>query len=407
MAEPTSVLTFEDLIISVAEAAGIAAYLPNPNIAIVPIDEYDFDKCKRVVNAGIAQFIADAPDVGWRWSKRLYELTFAPAYSGMADDGEATSLTDDDIAGTYDDDYFNGFTLKITDGTGEGETATVTDYDGTLGKFTFSALSGGSTPDTTSEYRICRSTSVIDADPARYLLSQDFGFAIGKPSYAASTNHGQKIDWDDEYVIRRLRENSISTGYPSRAAIRPYTHSSNMRRFELIVDPQPTAADTIIFPYEVGFDKLLMEHGIATAGSETTLTDSNRYEADGYFNGWVLKIIYGTGIGQTATITDYASGVFTFTALSGGPTPDDTSRYIVQPAQNLHPAGYRFDTAVKWACLAEAELQFKDMESIGAVQMYNEKFLPKAYQIDARSAPRKISGSQTVRERTWKNVEYN
>lgn len=410
MAEPTSSLSFYDLILRVAEIAGIVYYgSTGQSKAMIPIVANDLAKCKRVVNDGIKTFIALAPTTGWRWKRRLMEVTFAPAYTGTAESGTSTSLTDSTIAGTYANDYFNGYTLKITDGTGEGQTATITDYVGSTGVFHFSGgLSGGSTPDNTSQYRICRSTSVIDADSARYLLSQDFGRVTGKITLAADSNRGHIMSWVSEGEIRANRETTVTTGYPKLAAVRPY----GTRRWELIVDPQPSAADTIIFPYSVGFDQLELEAGIATAGSATSLTCgglANEYNSD-YFNNWILTIITGTGARETATITDYtgSSGKFDFTALSGSSTPDTTSVFYVEPANNKHPAGFEFDDAIVSACLAQTEKQFKDIIG-GFEQDFLNVHLPKAWELDARTAPLTmgdISGER-IQERVWKDIIYN
>lgn len=407
MAEPTSVLDFYELILRVAEIAGVAYHgSTGQSRAMIPINNSDLHKCKRVVNDAIKMFIALAPTTGWRWKRRIMEVTFAPMYTGTAESGTSTSLTDTTIAGTYDDDYFNTYTIKITAGTGEDETATVTDFTGSSGKFDFSGgLSGGSTPDSTSEYRICRSTSVIDADSARYLLDQDFGRATGKITYKASSNRGHIISWTGEGEIRANREVTVITGYPRKAAIRPY----GTRRKELIVDPQPSSADTIIFPYSVGFDQLELEAGIATAGTSASLTCgalAGEYNND-YFNDWILTIVHGTGVRETATITDYtgSSGKFDFTALSGGSTPDTTSVFYVEPASNKHPAGFEFDNVIISACKAQTEMQFKDI-----MEGFEEKFLnvdlPKAWELDARSAPPTMGdiGGQQIQERIWSDV---
>ena len=171
------------------------------------------------------------------------------------------------------------------------------------------------------------------------------------------------------------------------------------------------AADTLQFPYTSHFNKMDCETGIATNGTSTTLVDSDRLEADDYFNDWILTVIAGTGLGQTATITGYAesSGTFTFTALSGGSTPDTTSVYYVEPAANLHPAGFKFDDAVLQACLAEAETQIEEMNE-GAVELFYKVALPFAHNADSLSRPRRLRPRKLHRRyplnycRTWLNV---
>jgi hypothetical protein len=176
----------------------------------------------------------------------------------------------------------------------------------------------------------------------------------------------------------------------------------------LLVDPSPSEADAIEFPYTVHFDNMQLEAGEATGGSANTLVDSSRTEIDDYFNGWILTIVSGTGIFETATITDYANGTFTFGGLSGGSTPDSTSVYYVQPASNLHPAGFRFDQVLITACLYQAEQQIIEFDK-GYGSKYAQKDLPMAWKTDARSAPRTLGNYfPSPRERNWLDIlEYN
>jgi len=388
MSETTSSITIAELVRIVAEEAGFCDY-DDEGRAIVPVnDANDLQTCVEIVNRGIKMFISDAPRTGWQWTKRILSVNLVPSYTGTASAGSAISLTDDDIAGTYDDDYFNSYTIKITANTGKGETAVITDYDGTLGKFTFAALSGGSTPDDTSEYRICRSTEVIDADSGRYLLNDYFGSVMGSPKYARQTNKGATPAWVNEATIRGQRQNSMTSSTPYMLAIRSY----GTRQTELLVWPYPNADITVEFSYEILFNKNEIEAGIAESGSSTTLVHSrlSRY-ADDYFNRWTLTVLSGTGVGETATITDFdqGTGMLTFAALSDGSTPDDTTVYLLEPVTKYHPAGVKFDEAIRYACLAQAEQDVDDVNA-GYVEYYNSKALLQAYNLDSRLAARKL-----------------
>lgn len=99
--------------------------------------------------------------------------------------------------------------------------------------------------------RMASVTFVPDqADPSAYTLSEDFQGEIAGPiTYAADSGRG-RIEWVDEAEIRRRRELSVRTAYPSVAAVRP---SATSRRWELIVDPEPGSADVVTFPYRAGF----------------------------------------------------------------------------------------------------------------------------------------------------------
>lgn len=419
MSEPTSRLSVYDLVKEVALAAEIASYGTTGNeAAMVPVDAHDLDRCLRVVNTAIRGFIAKAPPNGWHWRNRLMEVALVRGYTGTVTavgTPPPTTITDAGIAGDYDNDFFNGYVLRITAGTGAGEYATVTDYNGTTGTFT---LGSASTADTTSEYRVCRSTQVIDSDPARYLLSEDFqGEVTGDISFVAGSN-ACGIEWTSEADIRRRREVSVNTGdAPFIAAILPY---STQRRWELIVDPQPTDEHTVVFPYRANFATLALLAGTASAGNATSLTDSDlagQYP-DNHFNDQTIRIISGTGKTSYAVVTDYtgATGVFTVadwlyqSGAAGGTDPVSGSVYYVD-AGSVHPCGMQFDDAIMSACLAQTEQEFTDVKR-GFVDKYLNVDLPAAWAIDGRTQPRKLGmmhsggGGQQVRVIQRDIVEY-
>ncbi|MEN6534478.1 MAG: hypothetical protein ABFD89_12490 [Bryobacteraceae bacterium] len=390
-------LSTYDLVLEVALAAENGYYgTTGQEAEMIPIDPVDLARCLRVVNNGIRDFIARAPVEGWRWRDRLMEVDLVRSYTGTASAANATSITDGDIAGDYADDYFNGYVLRITAGTGIDEYATVADYTGATGVFTFAALSGGTTPDTTSEYRICRSTQVIDSDPARYLLTQDFqGEYTGAITFAAGSE-ACGIEWSSEAQLRKAREMQVNgNDAPFLAALLP---SATKRRWELIVDPEPTNEHTVVFPYKASFDALTLVAGTANAGGATSLTDADiagLYPED-HFNGKNIRILSGTGKTSYAVCTDYtgATGVFTVadwlyqSGAAGGTDPASGSVYVVD-AGEVHPAGMQFDFAIRAACLAAAEEEFTDVKR-GFTEKYLQNDLPMAHAIDGRSAPKKL-----------------
>ena len=432
MAEPTSKYEIYDLLVRVAVEMGIAYYgSSGDERAMPPIDAHNLDLCKKVVRDGINKFIADAPVKGWRWMRRILSVTFtATRITGTADAGtNATHLIDLTLATTYTttDELLNYYAYILT-GTGAGSYAKITAYDKTTGDCTVAdwldtnGNAGGTDPVATDTFALT-AIETVEGDIARYPLPENFGGeADGQIKYEKDTSNAQEIRWVDESLIRQKRAISIQTGHPNIAAIRhlePVTSApSAKRRFELIVDPQAVAADTVEFPYTLFFDKLQYEAGDASGGSGTTLVDSTiaNVFADDYFNGWVIKIIDGTGKGSYAIVTDYTgtSGTFTvadwltISGAGGGTDPVANDAYTVEPVNNLHPAGYRFDRIILTTCLSEAEMQAEESESIKWSQEYLKKSLPKAFELDRRSAPRRlgslIKGRDYIVERTWFDV---
>lgn len=93
--EPTGGLTFQDLIVRVAEYLGVAHYGENGDEkAQVPTDAHDLDLCKRLVNDGIRMFVSESvhPVNGrpfyWRWVRKLYTLTITNESSDLQVDGD-------------------------------------------------------------------------------------------------------------------------------------------------------------------------------------------------------------------------------------------------------------------------------------------------------------------------------
>ena len=117
MAEPSSAKTFYDLILAVANVLHVADYR-TIGTAMVPKDQSSFELCKGIVNGAIDMFIADAPEKGWRWMRRLASLALAITYTGTASGGTGATLVDSSIAASYADDFFNTYTIYIESGTG-------------------------------------------------------------------------------------------------------------------------------------------------------------------------------------------------------------------------------------------------------------------------------------------------
>ncbi len=450
MSEPTGSLTFESLIIRIAEEAGVAFYgSSGQERPQVPIDAHNLYKCKKVVLDGIRMFISDAPETGWRWMRRLASVTMtATRITGTVDsvsgtapgtytlvDADLEKVLDSDGNPLYVDNYFKGWFVYILTGTGIGRYAVVTGYAESGGVITVAdwldsngnaiANTGGAVPVATDTFAITP-VETVGGDISRYPLPENFGGdAAGRIEYASSTNHASIIEWRDEALIRAKRAVTVITGYPRYAALRPLepvtSSFSAKRRFEILLDPQPVTDDTVEFPYTLHFNELQLEAGDASSVSGTTgLLDSalDGLYPDDYFNGWKIKIVSGTGKNSYAIVDDYTGGTAQFDVLdwlfisgaAGGTDPAANSVYVVEPANNLHPAGYRFDEIILAACMSKAEQEFEDIAA-NYVEQYHKKSLAEAKKIDARSAPRQLGsmnrGERYVRERTWLDVTYD
>lgn len=265
----------------------------------------------------------------------------------------------------------------------------------------------------------------IDSDAARYMLPVDFGGELkGDIRYQADSNHGTRIDWVDARTIKDLRQDYVCTGYPTLAAVLPYQPTSTSgtgRRWELIVDPQPSAADTIEFDYVLHFDGVLLYGGTADSATSTTIVDAtfaSTHPADDCFNNWYVEIVNGTGRGSYAQVTDYTGGTGTFTVAdwlapdgtAGGTDPDADSLFVVKPAHPYyHPIGFAYDSVLEVACFAATEIFGRaEMTDDHFTSMFYNRKVAEAHNINRRQIPRRVGcmtrgcGNRPVRN--WSNV---
>jgi hypothetical protein len=144
---------------------------------------------------------------------RYWESAGYSGLSGTADSGSATTLVDNPLS-QFSDNYFVGSTLTITGGTGEGETATITESSGSTLTFA-DGLSGGSEVDETSKY-------TVDANfPSSWELCDEENELIGDCAQVldADSNVLFGVDsfdnLDDEFSVTGKYRASI--GYEAEA----------------------------------------------------------------------------------------------------------------------------------------------------------------------------------------------
>jgi hypothetical protein len=253
MAEPTSVLTFEDLVIELSRKMGTASYGADGDLAVqVPTDVHDLAEAKRMVNNAIRMFINDAPTSGWRWTRPIGSFVL---WTDIAVDSTNTVT----FAGY--DPASNKTTITVTSAvflaTMEEKTLTLT----TTGDQTITDIVS-----TTSVKVSGQLTSAIDGETfsitadGNYTLPATFGgVPSGAPiTYAADSNLGVGLKWDSESNLRAWRSDTEQSGDPFAAAIRPKaTVVGVRRRWELMVYPTPSAEVTVEFPFDLVFDKLV------------------------------------------------------------------------------------------------------------------------------------------------------
>jgi len=254
MSEPTSVLTFQDLILETARKARVAYYGENGDEkAQIPNTAYELDECKRHVNNAIRMFIHDAPQPhGWRWTRPTASVSI---WNSIAADSTQTvvsagydTVTDKTLITANTDSFYESMEEKeitVTD----VDTYTISDYvSATQIKVYGDATAIGTAGTTWS----------ITSD-GNFTLPRTFqGMYTGQITYASGTDQGIGIEWKSEALIRQWRANiTDDSGDPYWAAVRVMSSGTPRRRWELMVYPTPDEVLTVEFPYQVHFDSLV------------------------------------------------------------------------------------------------------------------------------------------------------
>lgn len=247
MSDPTLALTYDDYRIRVAEYLGVA-YLGSAGdqAAQLPTDVHDLDLVSRLVNDGYRRFIGE--NERWNFLNVPLSIHFVQQYSGTASGGGTTSLVNSSIAGTYADNFFSGFVLRVTHVNGNVDVYTVSGYTGSSGTFAFTAGTAVAASDT---YELAASTAV-EGQNFRYYLPDDFyGLLLDPFTYGVGGPRIQ-INPIDEGRIRELFTGANTSGTPSVVAFRAIntTVTTTSKRWEALFWPKPSGTDTIYATYK-------------------------------------------------------------------------------------------------------------------------------------------------------------
>lgn len=252
MAEPTSVLTFKDLIIEVSRKMSTAFYGADGDEEIqVPTDPHDLAEAKRMVNNGIRMFLNDAPPKGWFWTRPVQQFVL---WADIAVDSAVT------VTGSAYDPATNKSTITATQSsffaTMEEHTLTTT----TSGDFTITDYVSATVVKVQGDASAVAAETFSMTSGGNFTMPVIFAGSVqGDIHFAAGTNRGSVIAWGSESEARIFREDSTSTtGIPAIAAVRPKTTVvGNRRRWELVIWPTPDSDVTVEFPFDLHFDKLV------------------------------------------------------------------------------------------------------------------------------------------------------
>lgn len=259
MSAPTLALTFQDLIIRVAEYLGMADY--SGGTIAVPADAGDLERCKRIVNDGYRRFIGSNDK--WQFLTPLFSITFVSSYTGTATSGSVTTLVD--TTRTEVNNFFNGYTFSITGGTGAGQSGTITSYTSATHTFAFPALT--TAPDSTSTYTVAPAVCVA-GDNSRYYMPDGFFGRVMDPFTYGQSGPKIRVNEVHEERIRELNASGAASGDPQLVAFRPLpvTVAAEGQRWEAIFWPIPNNIYTVTSRARIFPDKLVNNGDFHIAG---------------------------------------------------------------------------------------------------------------------------------------------
>lgn len=261
--QPTSALTFGDLILETALKMGVPYYgADGTEEPQVPVDPHDLSVCKRVVNNAIRMFVADAPPSGWRWMRPTQSFVLWPTIAadasrtvtaGAFDSANSeTPLTANSAVffETMEDKDILIKNIEVSPGTFEDQTFRIKRYTSP----TVVVLAG----DASAALDAHQYSITANGD---YTLPRDFGGPHGGPiTFGPDTNHYTTVEWSDESAVRSMRSvTSDTTGFPIAIAVKlaDSVQTGDRRRYVLATYPTPHSQFTVQFKYNIHFDKLV------------------------------------------------------------------------------------------------------------------------------------------------------
>jgi hypothetical protein len=303
--EPTSALTFGDLILAAAIKARMAYYgADGQSVPSIPIDPHDLALLSDVVNKGVRMLISDGPGPnGWRWLNQVSQVDLYPeidynpgtTYLSMVYDTvnvvtTCTLITG--VTGTVMPHFTQSMELQNmwiggypTPGTPGYDVPAGTAGPGPYG--TAFAVAAYLAPNAMVLYgdatqgsgTATQGFSIVTTGD--YTLPADFtGQYSGPISFIQGTSRGVSLHWVDEYSIRARRQiYTQESGTPFEAALRLFPRPSydslqvngqpitpanvpgffptNRRRYQLMTWFAADEFLSVIFPFIRHFDSLV------------------------------------------------------------------------------------------------------------------------------------------------------
>lgn len=394
--EPTSALTFRDLIIEVAVNIGVADYGANQNQAAdIPQDIHDLDICKRVVNNAIRMVLADAPRNGWMWQTPVADIdlwadvatsaTQGVAYVNIPADNQTqlTAITaaffptmegHEIVIGIP---WVTGVTYVANDIVQEGGVRYSCAVGHVAGTFATDLAAGNWTATGSPVVASYESPTVVRV-AGNYAVTPAAAWVAATPYVAGNlvTSGG--------YRYTCLTAHTSAAAFATDLAAGLWATTDE---FSMVSNGRFTLPKTFSGQYE---GTLTYASG-ANHGTPIELTGDMEIR---HFQENVSSV---TGYPRRAAIRRMPDNPRRWEMVTY-PTPH-ADVIVTLPYElhfnnlvalsDLHPAGFAFDEIILAACLAVAERDVDDTLS-GRMSYYQDKALVNAKKINARTFPRRL-----------------
>lgn len=449
--EPTSALTFQDLIIEVAYKAGMAYYgTDGQGPPQVPEDFHDLTLCQRIINKAIRMFINDGPGPnGWYWTRPIAQTDLWPQinYDSASPPRTFVTLTaNPTINGTT----YAGTTLLTLTTPGVPTTNAQVAPVGVVGTPAFyqsmeyrQIFLNGNPPPNTAGFFIPENggtanpvacTITRSSTTATVLVpSGTSGWKVGNTVTIASAQQGA---YNGNQIITGVTPFSFTytvAGSPATPATgsitatflgqvgTPYTILFFVNSTQILVDGDATQNGTVSqvpFSFASSGDYTLPANfGGQYVGDITYIANTNR--------GMILRWIDESTIRGRRQNYNIESGTPYEAAVRIMPTPSyqqltNTSGFMLPRRRwelmtwritseflsvlfpytlafndmvnltDVPPAPFSFDEAIKAACLALVEKELEDSMTGPDWVYYHTIALPAAHRINAMGAPKAL-----------------
>ena len=275
-------------------------------------------------------------DVNWsvnpdNTSKFLIYVTvsqsseFGVIRKGLVQASASGTVTLDSFASDVDS-FYNGYTIKITDGTGTGQNRTITGYVGSTKIATINS-SWSTNPDLSSVFLI--------------ITREGIAQAATSTSITLDTGASSTTGFYDSYtgllrLVKIISGSNVGQIKPTIEVSPGPTYNGSTKVLTI-----GEAWNTIINPDSTSVFSIISRENTAQTGSSNIITlDSGASAVDSYYNGMTINIVGGTGLGQNRTISGYVGATKVATVSVVWTTnPDSTSIFSIVARQNIAQAG--------------------------------------------------------------------